>query len=346
MSESFRFNVQIDGYEIVEKRYALYHILVELVRSQDSVTKYMSKRRFSEFVELKKQLEAEFGADIPYELPGKKFFLGQMSNSCDPEVVEERRRKLQSFLEDLLNDSFDTRWKNSKTTAKFLNMPCVWNKPSLPSDQNKKSELPDVNEIDALARDPVKWLELLRYSKLDLQNNDLRTVLRSRLVTSELQKGLQFMEENELVSKIECERRKQLLISFKETLNDARNNPADEKNDDLNKISKEPWMHSSRPEYEQPKIIGGRRLGETSETKILSDSQLLQRQRTMMRGQDQELLELHNIVQKQKNISLALNEELASQNEILDMFQQETNASTNKLRMASRAASRFNGNHR
>lgn len=334
--------VSIDDVELVDKKYAVYFINVKVIRAPNDVTEYRSRKRFNDFVQLKKHLEAEFCTDLPYELPGRKFSWVSRGNSCDPDVIEERRSKLRVFLSDLLNDSFDTRWRSSPIVAHFLNMPSVWDK--VPSNAQKRdyAGITAGGSIDTDCRDPAKWLDILRDCKTDMSSNNIKQIMKHRLTLAKLEKGLQYIEANQLVSKIECERRKLLVNTLKKDLNDVQKLPASY-SDDPKAL---PFPPDNYPRREDPKIIGGRKLGESHDTKGLSNHQLLQLDKSCVQDQDEQLHSLHQIVQRQKEISLALNQELEAQNEMLDMFQEEAHQSANKLRMANRNAVRFNQGQR
>ncbi|CDO91734.1 unnamed protein product [Kluyveromyces dobzhanskii CBS 2104] len=342
MDRGVRCDVNINDVTIAEKKYALYHISVKVIRTQDDFSEYRCERRFSDFIQFKKQVEYECQGELPYELPGRKLVWGRISNSCDPDVIEERRIKLRQFLTDLLNDSFETKWRNSEILAQFLNLPQGWYIRTS-TEQKRSTTLGTANAgLDSNDFvDPSKWLNVLRESKSEFYNdgNDTRIVMKQRLVLDKLEQGLRVIERDELVSRMECERRRQLLITFKNDINDtvksAYRNKADNGKDELFST-----VHQTK--FEEPKIGKGRKLGETSDTRGLDNTQLLQLHKDSINDQDQQLYKLHEIVQQQKNISMALNQELEAQNELLDMFHDETQASSNKLRSASRKAVRFN----
>ncbi|CAH02661.1 Vam7p [Kluyveromyces lactis] len=346
MDRGMRCEVSINDVTIVEKRYALYHIIVNVIRSKEDYSEYKSERRFKDFLQLKKQLEYECSGELPYELPGRRLLWSRTANSCDPDVVEERRVKLRQFLSDLLNDSFETKWRNSSLVAQFLNLPEGWYIKSSTKSGNSftKETIKDgTNPDDAL--DPSKWLVVLRESKSEFYNgaHDTRTVMKQRLVLDNLEQGLKVIEKEELVSKMECERRKQLLATFKNDLNETIQ-PAswNKHNNDREELLYKDYQNK----FEEPKIGKGRKLGETSETSDLNNQQILQLHKDTINDQDEQLHKLHEIVQQQKNISLVLNQELEAQNELLDMFQDETQASANKLRTANRNAVKFNQGQR
>ncbi|BAO39968.1 vacuolar morphogenesis protein 7 [Kluyveromyces marxianus DMKU3-1042] len=351
MSRGVKCEVSINDVSIVEKKYALYHIALKVVWSMNDYSEYKCERRFSDFIQFKKQLEYECQAELPYDLPGRKLFWGRKGNSCDPDIIEERRLKLRQFLSDLLNDSFETKWRKSSVVSQFLNLPEGWYiKPSTYSrgddknidTQNNIEEPFDTDEVN----DPSKWLNVLRDCKSEFHNtgDDTRSIMRQRLVLSKLEKGLNFIEENELVSRMECERRKQLLNTFKNDLN-SRIQITSALGDHQGNINDLMPFNQQRS-FEEPKISKGRRLGETKETENLGKQQLLQLQKDKIKEQDQQLYQLHEIVHRQKNISLALNQELEAQNELLDLFQDEATTSANKLRTANRNAVRFNQGQR
>lgn len=74
----------------------------------------------------------------------------------------------------------------------------------------------------------------------------------------------------------------------------------------------------------------------------LNDQELLQLHKETTQQQDQDLEQLRKIILSQKELSLTMNQELAQQNELLDLMGGEVESTANKLRMANRNAKRFN----
>ncbi|AET37451.1 Vam7p Ecym_1203 [Eremothecium cymbalariae DBVPG len=344
---SSQVNVVVGDAKVVDNSYVVYTTKVRVLGSSGSVAEYKSQRRFSEFLQLKQDLEREFQTEIPYEFPSREFSVWKFrSSSCDPDVIKARKEKLGIFLGDLLNDSFDVRWKRSAYLCKFLNMPNNWYNAS----RNHMSGAGD-REEDCVVQlqDVSKWLESLRDSKSQFEeakrNGNNITMMRIRLKLQQLEDALKIIEEKHLLGEGEVHRRWTILNALKSDLNKQSDKPQSRFSsyEDLD-IShtglKEPLVSNTREPHKP--ISGRRKLGETGDTVGLTNQQLLLLHKDTMKQQDQELEQLRNIVVRQKNLSLNMNQELAAQNEMLDMFVEDVNATSNKLRMANLSAKRFN----
>lgn len=82
---------------------------------------------------------------------------------------------------------------------------------------------------------------------------------------------------------------------------------------------------------------GGRVLGkETAETKELDNNGVLQLQKQKMADQDMDVEELRNIVARQKELGIAINQELEVQNEMLRMVDEDVDRVQGKINVAKK----------
>ncbi|CAR31044.1 hypothetical protein ZYGR_0P03500 [Zygosaccharomyces rouxii] len=343
--------VVIDDIRIVKESYALYGVLVKVIRSNDESANEQSYehrvyRRFSEFWDLKMKLEKEFGTELPYELPQRQFGLWKQS-SLDPDVIEERKITLANFLQDLLNDSFDTKWKNSPQVCKFLKLSSNWN-----SYEPKNSDLPS---SQGNINDPTQWLTTFRDSKHLLESckrgmasSVTRDLMQLRLVLHDLENALK--RGSEKLGQAEFARRQNLLQTLKKDMNEfaleSSSRPHDSSNsnnnNEHNDLKVALFEGPTEPRTPKKPAIGRRRFGETEETAPLNNQQLLQLHKDSMSKQDLEMKEMHKIVQRQKDLSLAMNQELLQDNELLDSLNDGVDNTASKLRTANRRAKQFN----
>lgn len=352
-NQTVRVDVTIDEVRIMKGTYALYGVLVRVIRGKDSKGSEQTYeqhvfRRFSEFWDLKKKLEKQFDAELPYEFPARKFGLWKRS-AVDLEVVEERKVQLAKFLRDMLNDSFDTKWKKSSQVSKFLKLSANWS-----SGTEEGTGVDDDRGQDLDLMDPAQWMISFKDSKTFFEQSKQSGIAHSSKVLMQLRLALYNMEtalkdahKRELVGSAEYERRTNLLAVLKRDVNEIaikqNNNHALEKSTDEEEHIRSalfPEMVNSK----SPKkpLAGRRKFGETTETAPLSNQQLLQLHKSKMAEQDQELEEIRKIVQRQKNISLEMNQELAQQNDLLDLFDSDVNNTATRLQMANRKAKLFN----
>ncbi|SCV04607.1 LAME_0H19768g1_1 [Lachancea meyersii CBS 8951] len=346
MSE-LRVGVEINTVQIVKRSYALYRIDLILNRPDGEKRPYHAFRRFSEFIKLRQDLESEMGSELPYELPPR--ILGgwlKPSGSCDPDVIELRKKELTRFLNDLLNDSFDSRWKRSPYVCHFLQLPSSWEdlKPRGRNSAFRDLEGSDTSNSADL-KDPQRWLEELRNCKILLaeaardHSAATKIGIQLRLRIQNLEVSLKNIAREQLVGASEIKRRHNLLSGLKTDLNEKlvkTNSNAFDATTSLVGPNEEE-THHDRP-------LLGRKIGETSQTLGLNDQDLLQLHKDTTQQQDLELEQLRKIILNQKQLSLSMNQELTQQNELLDLMSGEVESTANKLRMANRGAKRFNDN--
>lgn len=80
----------------------------------------------------------------------------------------------------------------------------------------------------------------------------------------------------------------------------------------------------------------GAPLPETNETRELDNEGVLQLQKQMMKDQDLDVEELAKIVRKQKDMGLAIHDELELQNEMLRMLDQDVSRVNDKVNIAKK----------
>ena len=294
---------------------------------------------------------------MPYELPQRQFGLWKQS-SLDPDIIEDRKITLANFLQDLLNDSFDTKWKNSPNVCKFLKLPTNWN-----SYEPKNSDLPS---SQGNMNDPTQWLTTFRDSKHLLESckrgmgsSMTRDLMQLRLVLHDLENTLKHSSEK--LGQTEYARRYSLLQTLKKDMNEFalqsssrtqdgsssdnnnNNNTYNSNNDDGHSDLKMALFEGPiKPRAPKKPALGRRRFGETEETAPLNNQQLLQLHKDSMSKQDLEMEQMHKIVQRQKDLSLAMNQELLQDNELLDSLNDGVDSTASKLRTANRRAKQFN----
>lgn len=339
-----KVEVITDGVNIINGKYASYRFSIKVLNGTDQVSLQHINKRFSDFLELKNVLEKKFNCELPYELPTRQFGLWR-SNGLDSEIIEDRKLKFSKFINDLLNDSFDTRWKDSLEVSEFLNLSKDWNKPNISKNIGKPKIENDLN-------DPIQWMKEFRDCKNQLDasrklnidgSSNTKLLMQLRLKANNLKNSLKMMTEEQL-KKVEKERRNNLISTLKHDITEAAVGGGNIMKETNNHSGMKDLLFNEGDKLKEPKkpIVGRRKFGETNETLSLNNQEMLQLHKDKTQLQDDELLQLHQIVQRQKQMSIEMNHELIQQNELLDLFDKDVDVSSNKLHRANRRAKDFN----
>ncbi|QLG71216.1 hypothetical protein HG535_0B02550 [Zygotorulaspora mrakii] len=345
-------DVVFDDVRIINESYALYGVNVKITRAgENSVRQTFEQhvfRRYSEFWDLKNKLEKEFRTELPYDLPNRGFGLWS-KNKLSSEVIESRKNKLAKFLRDMLNDSFDTKWKNSPLVASFLKLPAGWNETNAHVTPN---QIDDRTDLDL--GDPSQWMisfrdskTLLSQCKKDGSSDNTRNLMKLRLSLYQLENALDATRRSRLLNETELNRRHSLLQALKSDINEMALHSGLGKitSNDAVDIGNEKtvlFTGVAKPKSPKKPLAGRRRIGETEETLQLNKQQLLQLHKDKIAEQDQELGQMHMIIQRQKALSLEMNQELSQQNDLLDLLGNDIDNTSSKLRTANRRAKQFN----
>ncbi|CAI4062512.1 hypothetical protein SUVZ_07G0460 [Saccharomyces uvarum] len=304
---SDKLAIHVDDVEIKPK-YVLYGI--------STPTKHIYKR-YSEFWKLKTQLEKQVGSTMPYDFPEKPSGLDRMWQRSydDPAMIDERRIGLERFLNELYNDRFDSRWRNTKAAQDFLQLS------KLEVSQEKPQQQQEANV-------EVEWDEMVRDVKLDLDEESdgtasVRGALRARTKLHRLRERLERDVQRKAVPSTEVTRRAALLRSLlKECDSIGMANATQDRGRLLGAAVATPSSNSD---------ARGRTNGD-----------LQQGQVQMVREQEQELVALHRIIQAQRGLALEMNDELQTQNELLTALEDDVDNTGRRLQMANKKARQFN----
>lgn len=355
--QQIRVDVALEDVRIMKESYALYGVLIRIIRQgpgqgPEQVYEQHVYRRFSEFLDLKSKLERQFGAELPYELPGRKFGLWKRS-AVDPYIIEERKTQLAKFLKDMLNDSFDTKWKNSEHVSKFLKLSADWN---ATAGESSNQNAQHTQSLDL--KDAAQWMTKLKDSKTVLEqarraksSQRSKLLMELRLDLYNMEAGLREQSQSQQIGETEAERRFNLLSTLKRDVNEmaleqahdtdshSRKEPS---TDDDDRVKSALFPGSMAQRSPKKPLAGRRKFGETTETEQLDNRQLLQLHKSKMQDQDKELEQMRKIIQRQKNLSIEMNQELAQQNDLLDLLGNDVDDTATRLRLANRKAKQFN----
>lgn len=317
--------------------HTVYHLLVKTSNKNIKLQK-----RYSDFANLKEELESLYSDQIPYQFP-KKTFLRKTTNN--DRLAEERRKQLEKFLQDVIDDQVAIKWRRSLPFREFLNLP-----PGAFSTVNESTKekldtawtLSSTNNGQPIV-DLTAWIDTVRETKNVLQEARSQIFVnggeaRKKLILGRqnfegLAKGLNVASSQSSIGEGELQRRRELLHSLKREHQDLEQL--------LSNVSSNPEHLDIRVPVGKSKnqLFKGRVLGqpqETERTRGVENQQLLQMQRTDMKEQDEELEKLSALINKQKELGVAINEELALQNELLEELDTEVDRTTDKLKYASK----------
>ena len=140
----------------------MYHIALKL-----PVQSYTLKKRYSDFVELHKQLTSVTGQVPPESLPAKHYFSSTLTNST---LIEERRTGLEAYLQ-AINHHINSIWRESPPWRTFLCLP--HNRPTTTAAIGEKGKK---NLHGAAA---ATWMDRYNVLKTDMQSARLQLARHS-----------------------------------------------------------------------------------------------------------------------------------------------------------------------
>lgn len=360
MAPSLDISIPSTSISNSSKPYTIYSISLRL-----PLRSYTLQKRYSDFLSLHQSLTQSVGAAPPATLPGKSWFTKTTSS---PKLTESRRQGLEAYLQ-TINSTDDSRWRNTSTWRAFLNLPS-----SFTSQSSKGSTLHNIltgASKECPISDPIVWLDThrdlkqqLHDARLNLTNRDQAStpakqheasaaakssLVRAGTLITALDEGLTNIQKLPISQRLgagELRRRKDLLSTAKKDKDGLENllNAMTQKSkldsavasieDHTNLFSSGATTLNGSHIANKPR---GRVLGkETKETRELDNQGLLQLQKQKMRDQDLDVDEIRKIVQRQRELGVAINQELEVQNEMLKMVDEDVDRVQGKINVAKR----------
>jgi regulator of vacuolar morphogenesis len=323
------------------KPFTLYHILWRLPLRSATV-----KKRYNDFLSLHNSLISFTGVAPPLSPPKKHYFGSTVGN---PNRTEERRAALEAYLNAILNAA-DSRWRDSAAWRSFLALPAA-----LPSVQQPGGALPS-----GPITEPTQWLDshremktLLHDARMWLSKRDAasavaeqheasaaakRCLVKASALISALDAGLKKAE----LLEGEVRRRRDLVAAARQdrdALEDLANSLSAKRRD-------EPTSGGGKDRSALfAGARGGRVLGaplpETETTRELDNEGVLQLQKQIIQQQDQGVDSLLKIVQRQKQMGVAIGEELDLQTKMLEQLGEDVDRVDKKTRVARKRADKI-----
>ena len=334
------------------KSYTLYNISLRL-----PLRSFTVQKRYSEFVDLDAKLTSQASSAPPASLPAKSWFSRTVSS---PDLTEERRKGLETYLR-AINESDNGAWRNTSAWRAFLNLPSTSH-----SKDSKASALHSALTGPGGAGAPITdgtiWLDThrdlqtqLHNARLHLTSRDQATspqkqheasaaakscLVKSGTMITALEDGLKNLHSSgygsQKIGEGEIRRRKDLVTAAKKEKDGLENlmsmlNTKSKLDNAVATIEDTKKLVGNKPKS------GGRVLGkETAETRELDNNGVLQLQKQKMAEQDLDVQDLHQIVLRQKVLAGEINTELAIQNEMLKMVDEDVDRVQSKIDIAKK----------
>lgn len=339
-------NTQISS---TPKPYTLYNITLRL-----PLRSFTLQKRYSDFTTLHSVLTSQAGAAPSAPLPSKSWFTRTTSS---PELTEERRKGLEIYLT-TINDSDDERWRNTSAWRTFLNLPSNTTSRSSTSTLHRALNGPGGSQP---ITDPVVWLDHHRDLKAQLHDARLHLTRRDQASTAQAQHEASAQAKKFLVragtmiqtldtglenlsstsswgspklGEGELRRRRDLLSSAKREKEGLENLLSA-------MVAKSAVDKTVADKSDSTALLGpakpasGRVLGkESDKTRALDNQGVLQLQKQMMHGQDEDVMVLARAVARQKELGIQIQEELEVQNEMLGMLDEDVTRVQGKMDVA------------
>lgn len=353
--------IYIRGYE--ERKNPKPHTVYR-TEIQASVRSWQMWRRYSEFVDLHTELTKSTGAPPPAELP-PKHTLSLFRSNTNPAMLEERRAGLEHYLRAILSAK-DERWREAYAFREFLGVPvgkgsaegggvagagqftsASWLDEHTDLQARVRDVRADINKRDALSdRGDVSGSH---QSNVQAKKKLAAAISRVGVLEDGLQDlGLGGMSEGELqrrrdmVARLrdDCEKLAKMVTVARLTSRGlgtaSERNPASES--DRAALLEQPTNTGT---FKRPitRVFGAPK--ETEQTRPLDDHGLVQLQHSKMDQQDAELAQLSTILSRQKQLGLAIGQEIAEQNNELDALTGEVDLVGGKLSGAKRQLNRL-----
>ncbi|PGH05072.1 hypothetical protein GX51_03170 [Blastomyces parvus] len=337
--------------------YTIYHISIRL-----PLRTFTIHKRYSDFLAFHSLLTSQVTAPPPAPLPGKSWFVNTNSN---PVYREKRREGLETYLR-AINEAEDPQWRNSTAWRAFLNLPsaALSNGSSRTSfNLHAAATTPGAGGNAAPITDPTTWLDCYRDVKAQLHDARLHLTRRDQAATPQKQHECSAQAKSSLVrvgtlltglddglknlgdgstwggSKLgsgELRRRKDLLSSARKEKDGLENllNAMTAKSKLDNAVAsaqdKEALVGAAKP---RPGRILGK---ETEQTRELDNQGVLQLQKQVMENQDLSLEELRKVIARQKELGVAIHNELEIQNEMLKMVDEDADRVNRKVQIGKK----------
>ena len=349
--------IHIRGYE--ERSSPKAHIVYR-IEIQAHVRSWQMWRRYSEFDELHTELTKLTGSPPPCSLPPKHKFA--ILRSRDPKILEERKAGLEKYLRVILSAKED-KWRENLPFRDFLGIPTGKAAPlggtagGSGSQFTLASWLDEHMQLQALIRDvraDINKRDALADNGDIVSSHRANVGAKSKLagVLSRIgalgeglgELGMHGMSEGELQRRTdmmarlqdECEKLGRMVTvarqSSKLSAGLAAGRAASESDREA-LLGPAAATSTLKP---ITRVFGASQPKETEVTRPLDSQGLLSLQKTQIKQQDDQLSQLTTILQRQRHLGQAINNEITGQIEILNDLSNEVDRVGDKLTSAGK----------
>lgn len=340
--------------------------VVYRIEIQASVRSWQMWRRYSEFADLHTELTKTAGSPPPAPLPPKHSLLFRTRTS--PGMLEERREGLEKYLRAIVS-AREEQWRESFAFRDFLGVPPgkVLSDGGVagPSQFTSSSWLDEHTDVQARIRDvraDINKRDALS-DRGDVSGSHQANVQAKKKLAAALSRvgtlaeglqtlGLSGMSEGELqrrrdmVGRLQddCEKLAKMVTVARMTSRgigtSAERNPASES--DRAALMELPPSAAGGFQRPVKRVFGAHaQPRETEQTRPLDNGGLMQLHQTHMDQQDTQLAQLTTILLRQKQLGLAINQEIVEQNELLEDLTNEVDRVGGKLTGAKKQLNRL-----
>ncbi|KAK2461870.1 hypothetical protein APHAL10511_006333 [Amanita phalloides] len=356
--------IYIRGYEdrSAPKPHTVYRIEI-----QAHVRSWQMWRRYSEFDELHTELTKSTGLRPPCALPPKHKFA--ILRSRDIKILEERRVGLEKYLRAILSAKED-KWRESLAFRDFLGVPVGKPAPAggttrgssvgqftvaswldehmqlqalirdVRAEINKRDALADSGDISASHRANVSAKTKLAsvLPRIGALGEGLRELGMDGMNEGELQR------RTDMVARLQddCEKLGRMVTVARQTSKLSAGLTATGRKA-ASESDREALLGAAPSNTLKPvtRIFGALQPKETEVTRPLDNQGLLSLQKTQIQHQDSQLSQLTTILQRQRQLGEAINNEIAGQIDLLDDLSNEVDTVGDKLTSANRQLNRL-----
>jgi regulator of vacuolar morphogenesis len=337
--------------------------IVYRIEIQASVRSWNVWRRYSEFADLHVELTKSTGQAPPAPLPPKHSTLSLFRTRNNPTLMTERTQGLEAYLRAIIA-SPDERWRESHALKEFLGVPpgtgasaaaperggftsASWLDEHLALQARVRDVRADVGKRDALsaqgdvagahtANVGAKKVLAGLLSRVNVLEDGVKDLAASGMAEGELRR------RSDMAARIrdDCESLAKIVTAARHTSTASKGSagvglpPASDRQSLFSTGS------SSRPSV-QARSFGPPKPVETEETRALGEEGLLQLQQKKIEDQDTQLDALTTIIRRQKQIGLAIHQEVSEQIEILTDLDRDVDRTTDKLGKAKKQLNRL-----
>lgn len=346
--------VYVRGYEerTTPKPHTVYRIEI-----QAHVRSWQMWRRYSEFDDLHTELAKSVGSP-PASLPPKHTF-SLIRSRTDFKVLEERRTRLEDYLRAIISAKED-KWRESFAFKDFLGVPIsrqggppptqftssTWLDEHIELQTRVRAIRADINKRDALSdRGDIGASHQANVSaKAKLAG------LSGRITT--LEKGLEGLAMSG-ISEGELQRRSDMVARLRDdhekltrmvTIARQASRPGSGQSSQARAVSESDREALLGTNVLKPvtRVFGAKESPkETEQTRPLDDHAILGLQQVQIQEQDQQLAQLTTILQRQKQLGVAIGNEIGSQIELLDDLSNNVDRVGGKLTSTNRQLNRL-----